>query len=241
MLKTFTGFATLLSLIFLGLNSALAQDNNTNQLWLDFNPSWNIGERQKIVADVDYRLNWPYSWDRFIVRAGYQYRVYNFLFKKLKTDEDFLAGLGLFYTLREDGENSFEIRPYQGYKVGFNINEHWKMKNYLRIEERIIHQEESNTSTFGMRVRYQIAADYLVRKAIYESARGFYVPLAVEFFFNIFEESPSYDVLRVTPGIGYQFNSDFKMHATVGYHFTQYDREGLNSVVYRLSVYKTLF
>ena len=63
----------------------------------------------------------------------------------------------------------------------------------------------------------------------------------VEFFFNIVEGSSVNDVLRVTPGIGYQFNSDFKMHATIGYHFTQYNRQGLNAVVYRISVYKTIF
>jgi hypothetical protein len=223
------------------VNAQSSSANYTNQLWLDFNPSWNIGDRQKIIADIDYRLNWPHSWNRFVVRAGYQYKSYNSLFKRLKSEEDYLAGLGFFYIIKDDGSQALEIRPYQGFKTTFFLSNRWKMRNYVRAEERFHVDLEDQTQSFGMRLRYQISTDYYVRGKIYLNGKGFYLPLAVEFFFDLVETSSANDVLRVTPGLGYQFNSDFKLQGTLGYHFTQFDKAGLNAVVYRISLYKTIF
>jgi len=239
--KTFAGFVMLLSLSLLGFNSALAQDNYTNQAWFDFNPSWNIGERKKIIADVDYRLNWPNSWNRFVLRAGYQYKSYNSFFKRLKSEEDYLTGLGFFYIVKDDGSQALEIRPYQGFKTTFFLSNRWKMRNYVRAEERFHVDLEDQTQSFGMRLRYQISTDYYIRGKIYLNGRGFYLPLAAEFFFDLVETSSANDVLRLTPGLGYQFNSDFKLQGTLGYHFTQFDKAGLNAIVYRISLFITIF
>ena len=113
------------------------------------------------------------------------------------------------------------------------------MKHYLRFEERIGVAPEQKESSFDVRVRYQIGTEYYIRNK--QSGAGFYIPLSVEFFFNLFSESGVNDVLRLTPGLGYQINSDFKIQATLGYHFTQFKTAGLNAVVYRVSMYKTIF
>ena len=44
-------------------------------------------------------------------------------------------------------------------------------------------------------------------------------PLSVEFFFNLKEADRYNDVIRISPGLGYKFNDEWKAEFYVSYHY----------------------
>jgi len=68
--------------------------------------------------------------------------------------------------------------------------------------------------------------------------------MSIELFFDMVKINQYNDVIRITSGLGYQFNSDFKTQFSLAYHYTQQELGGIaktNDVVFRLSINKTIF
>lgn len=217
----------------------------SQQLWASFNPSFKLTEKKQIKGDIDYRTISPPSWNRFIARGGMEVVTDGLVlkkFKKIKTQENYTYGAGLFYLNNNVGSNSFEIRPYQGYRVSFNVSERLAFGNYIRLEERFVFSQ-SDGNVFGVRIRYQVLGTINLQGLLFREGTGIYFPIGVEFFFNIRKTSQFNDVLRISPGIGYQINQGFKIQGGIAYHYTQ-DEAGdvakSNDLIYQFKVFKTL-
>ncbi|WP_299777233.1 DUF2490 domain-containing protein [uncultured Formosa sp.] len=221
----------------------ISDNDFTEQLWFDFNPSWNVGSGQKINGEFGYRTIWPKSWHRYIVRASYQSVLENQLFlKSVKHSETVVFGNGLFLLTSKKNDGSFEVRPFQGYKFSFNISPRFVLQQYLRTEQRFVFSGVEDNQIFGLRMRYQVKGIINLEGVFFEEGVGFYLPISVEGFFNLVQASQFNDVIRVTPGLGYQFNSDFKLEGSLAYHYTRQDSDKLvrtNDLVFRFRVIKT--
>ena len=69
-----------------------------------------------------------------------------------------------------------------------------------------------------------------------------YIPLSVEFFFNLKKADRYNDVIRISPGLGYKFNDEWKAEFYVSYHQsnnTSADDNSTNDFVFRLRIYKS--
>ncbi|WP_084399551.1 DUF2490 domain-containing protein [Pseudotamlana agarivorans] len=221
----------------------LEEDNSfTQQLWLSLNPSWTLKDSVSLKTDIGYRTVNSNSWDRYIARAGYEKQFSPFIFKNLKRTESYIGGLGLFYFNNKSGYNSLEIRPFQGYSLGFYITQRIHLTNYFRLEERFLITKQDSNNHFGLRFRYQIMANIGLQGFLFQEERGFYFPMGIEFFFNVVELSQFSDVIRITPGAGYQFDKTFKIQGMLAYHYTEQNIGGLyrtNDIIFRIKVVKT--
>ncbi|KAB1067941.1 DUF2490 domain-containing protein [Tamlana haliotis] len=220
------------------------EENNalTKQLWLSFDSTWELKDSTYLKTDVGYRTISTNNWDRYIARGGYEKNVTPFILKHLKRKESYIGGLGLFYFSNKAGHNSLEIRPFQGYRLNFDITKRIQLANYFRLEERFLITAQDNSNHFGLRFRYQIMANIGLQGFLFSDKRGFYFPVGIEFFFNIVELSQFSDVIRITPGAGYQFNPTFKVQGMLAYHYTEQDIGGIyktNDIIFRLKVIKT--
>ncbi len=237
-------FIFLLFTAFLAKSQSSENDFST-QYWLDLVPKWNLKGQSDLKLDLGYRTISPQTWQRFILRGQYEYYSYDLLFKSANTKERLIGGLGLFYLDAFEGSNSLEIRPMQGYQLDLEINSYLSIYQLLRFEERFEMKFDSNQDNdFGFRIRYKAQMDYEIGDLVFQKGTGFYIPFYVEVFLNIVSIKQFNDVLRISPGIGYQFNSDFKIQLTAAYQYTYEEFKELtrtNNVVFRLAVYKTIF
>ncbi|MBP1838212.1 DUF2490 domain-containing protein [Formosa algae] len=223
--------------------SVISDNDFTSQLWFDLNPSWDVGSGQKINGEFGYRTIWPKSWQRFIVRGSFQSVLENpLLFKNTKHTETVVFGTGLFLLTSKTSHNSFEVRPFQGYKFAFNISPRFVLQQYFRAEQRFVFSGAEDNQIVGLRMRYQVKGIINLEGVFFEDDMGFYLPVSIEGFFNLIQASQFNDVIRVTPGLGYQFNSDFKLEGSLAYHYTRQDSEKLvrtNDIVFRFRIIKT--
>ena len=65
----------------------------TNQLWLDFNPKWQISERLDVRGKVGAKSNYPRLWRKLYTTAEISYSIPKNIFKKLQYNERAYAGI----------------------------------------------------------------------------------------------------------------------------------------------------
>ncbi|CDF78113.1 conserved hypothetical protein (DUF2490), partial [Formosa agariphila KMM 3901] len=228
-------------------NGGLPVEDNefTQQLWFDFNPSWTVGDGQKFTGNFGYRTIMPKSWHRIIFKAALEKDFEKLIFKRFNHSEKLLFGTGFFIltTKESDEYGSFEIRPFQGYELGINLSPRIVFKQLFRLEERFVFSDAPENEVFGLRFRYQAQVIFNLAGVLFGEGEGFYIPIAIEGFYNLVSASQFNDVIRVTPGLGYQFNPDFKIDGSAAYHYTQQGNDdGLvrtNDIVFRFRIIKT--
>lgn len=215
----------------------------TSQLWFDFDPSWQLAAHQKVRGNFGYRTINPKSWHRVIFKGTFERDYDKLLFKRFKHKETLLFGNAFFILTKKDDYGSFEIRPYQGYSMSFNLTNRIVLGQTVRVEERFIFSGNPDNKVFGMRLRYQVKAVINLEGLWFGEDEGFYVPIAVEGFFNLVRASEFNDVIRVTPGLGYQFNAGFKIEGSLAYHYSKEELDKLtrtNDIVFRFRIIKTI-
>ncbi len=126
------------------------EDDVVPELWLDYNPSYSLSPKVDLYGDVGARTEIESEgWWRFIVRPNVRYSV---------SDAVIVAGgIGSFYTLNQDIEDRWEIRPWQG------VTAVWprlpfQLQHVFRLEERFEFNTETWRSTNSLRARYRLRA-----------------------------------------------------------------------------------
>lgn len=133
-------------------SSGASAEDNSQQIWLDYNPSWvlspsvtfggDVGYRTKLDTDVGFRL---------VLRPGVDL-PYKFV--------TFKAGIGNFWTISDEITNRWEIRPYQG--VGWVWPRTRVTFDHLaRLEERFDFNTVTWSSVNSLRGRYRLRLRYL--------------------------------------------------------------------------------
>lgn len=124
-----------------------AEDEVSPQLWVDYNPSWQVGPRVDVFGDVSARTEFgSQGWWRFVVRPSVRYQ-----FDRVQLS----GGIGNFFTLNDVIADRWEIRPWQG------VRSSWprgtvSFEHLVRLEERFDLNLRTWNSSSSLRVRYRL-------------------------------------------------------------------------------------
>ena len=126
-------------------------DDISPQLWLDYNPSWQVGPRVNVYGDVAARTELgSQGWWRFVVRPSVRYEL----------DAVQLAGgIGNFFTLNDVIADRWELRPWQG------VRSSWprgtiSVEHFLRLEQRFDFNLRTWESLNSLRIRYRLRPSF---------------------------------------------------------------------------------
>jgi hypothetical protein len=192
----------LISCVVLMLSAcgAAAQDDVSEQLWLDyhehfyFKPNWEFygdGGFRTILANSD--------WQRLYVRPSVR-------FHSPKHPWEGRGGVGLFYTKDALDVNQLELRPWLGLRIRWPRFEPLTFSNYFRLEGRLIWETEDWELDETLRFRYQLGTR--IPLELNRVQKYFYLPVSAEWFTNLGRDvAESYSSeLRLNAGLGYVFN-----------------------------------
>lgn len=232
---------TLIITLCLGFFQAFSQDEQgfiSQQIWLDYNPSFVVSNKLSIYGDVGARTIIPNSWFRYNLRAGVNYKPFILtdklpIFKNLQIH----AGIGDFYTQSVEDVNINELRLYQGVRVYWPNLKRVRFSHYLRFEERFENLFKYENTTFTARARYLLGAKIQFKKEFLQDA---YLPLSVEFFMSLGDGLYFNDVMRITPGVGYNFSDLTRMEFQTSYHNSRNSASESfqnNDLVFRLRLF----
>jgi hypothetical protein len=215
------------------------------QYWLDYNMKHAINDTKSISGFLAFRTKAPNVYDRYVINATYKIKNFkspSFLKLKKPLINSYHLGGGLFMTDYEENDNNLELRLMQGLQIYTPQIKGLYLNNYLRLEERFQKAINDEPWTFGLRMRYRVSTVLEWKKKGEKFDRGLYVPLSIEFFFNFKPSDRNNDQIRVSPGLGYKFNKDWRCEFLVSYHNVVNDAEEdqkTNDFVFRIRVYKS--
>lgn len=220
------------------------EDASVNaQFWTDFNERHNITDLRSISGFVGYRSISPQLFNKYMVVP-----TYNIIHTKspafMKLDKPLISsfhlGTGLYYTNNKYEADNFEFRLMQGFKFFLPSIDLIPLKNYIRLEERFQKTFDNSGWNTSFRFRYRISTAIEWKKHLLSFNKGMYVPINVEFFFNLKKADRFNDVIRISPGLGYKLNDEWKAEFYVSYHQsnnTSEDDDSTNDFVFRLRIY----
>ncbi len=217
----------------------------TSQYWLDYNMKSIIDENRSVSGFVGYRTLSPHTYSRFVVAPTYNIRHRKspeFMNLKKPLIHSFHLGGGAYYTNNFDTEDKLELRLMQGLQIFTPELKGIYLKNYLRLEERFQKTFDDSYWSFGLRLRYKISTVFEWKKRGESFNRGVYLPMSIEFFFNFNPADRDNDQIRISPGIGYKFNNEWRCEFLVSYHNIKDDlaNDGTsNDFVFRLRLFKS--
>ena len=235
----------LLIIVFNIVNHTLqAQENTqsivTEQVWIDFNPSYKISESFNLRGKIGAKAIFPTAWYKFYTSAEVSYKIPKFIFKKLKYNEKVYAGIDCYYVFLTEAPNVFEISPYQGYSLFWPNRESIIIKHNIELGERFQWALNNYDYSFGLKLSYEASVTYKFQGKILKYNKGFYLTGSVKFWWNLISNTIFNDVVRLTPGIGYEFSPKWKAAFLIGYNYTKNltsEKFHANNVIYRIRVY----
>ena len=214
------------------------------QFWTDFNQKYEFNEKSGVSGFLGYRSISPNVYDKWVLSGTYDIRNNRGLaFLKLKKPlvSSFHLGGGLFYTDNKDEKNNFEFRMSQGLKFFIPLMKFIPIQNYFRIEERFQKTFGGSSWNTSVRLRYRVATVIEWEKRLFAFNKGMYIPVNVEFFYSLSEAKIFNDVIRISPGVGYKLNDEWRAELYFSYHYTNNTSEqqdGSNDFVVRLRIFK---
>lgn len=187
-----------------GIRPAIAQEAS-RQLWLDYNPSWFLSEKVTIGGDVGYRTRIDVNQGfRLVLRPGVDLPYKHVIFK---------AGIGNFWTITDEIDNRWEIRPYQG--VGWvwprsKVN----VDHLVRLEERFDLNTVTWNSANSLRSRYRLRLRY--QFAVAKPDRFWRAYGSGEIFVTLAgEQGLQQEQFRVTMGLERSFSRLLRFRAQI--------------------------
>ena len=179
---------------------SLADDENSRQLWLDFDDHFYLSERWEFFGDTGYRAQVDDgTWKKLYARPSLRHHHRNYPLEGR-------FGLGVFWTYNEDSANQIELRPWGGVLFKWPKISILRFSHYVRLEDRIQWTTEDWDKETSFRLRYKLSTKIpLAREA---SEKYFFVPLSMEWFTDAeghINERYSTDT-RFDVGLGYIFS-----------------------------------
>ena len=235
-----------LLLIFFGYllyAQGVEDKSTTEQIWLDYNPAFSLSEKVDVYGDIGARTVFPNEWYRFVVGPSVRYKRPKLILKEINYKEELHFGIRFFFTANKNFSNRVEIRPFQGYKLNWPDRSRIVLQHYVRLEERFDLETANWVNTFGLRVRYQAKMILKFKGDWLSFNDGLYLPVRMEVFWNLKGAQQFNDVIRITPGIGFEFSPTWKTEFNFSYHYTRdtvEDDFATNDFVFRLRVFHTL-
>jgi len=159
-------------------------------MYFKFRPRW------EYYGDVGYRMipkDW--NWHTFLIRPSVRY-----IAPKLWEAS---GGIGFFQTFIEGGQNSFELRPWQGFKIKWPTITVVNFSHFFRLEERMFFPQ-GDSMEFNFRARYQLGARFTAYS--FGNEDYVFIPAYVEFFWNFGPKITEVfsNRTRISVGMGYR-------------------------------------
>ncbi|RLD26829.1 MAG: hypothetical protein DRI70_05175 [Bacteroidetes bacterium] len=218
------------------------------QTWLDYNVAYDLDEYKTIGGFIGYRTISPHIYDNFLLTSNYSIinqKSLKFL-KFLKLEKPLIHsyhfGARVNYVSNKNKEDDLEFRLMQGAKFFIPSFESFPLLNYIRLEERFQKTFDGSKWVVGLRFRYRISTVIEWNKLVFDFTKGFYIPMNIEFFFNLKKTDRFNDVIRISPGIGYKLNEEWRFELYGSYHNTLNTTEEVNTsndFVLRLRIHRS--
>lgn len=245
-------FILLLFTIFKTASQEQTEDVNVNQqLWLDYNMLHDIGDKETLSGFVGYRSITPYVYNNFLVVSRYNIvnqKTLKFLKLKKPFINSFHLGVRMNYIANINEKDDFEFRLMQGTKFYLPLIKEIPLYNFVRLEERFQKTFDGSNWNVGFRLRYRISTVIRWNKLLFNFTKGLYIPMNIEFFVNLKKVDRFNDVIRISPGLGYKLNEDWKFELYVSYQNTLNTVNKVNTInqgknsndfVLRLRIFKS--
>ncbi len=237
---------TLLIVSKINAQEELPEDASVNsQIWLDYNAKYRLNDRKSISGFAGYRSISPHIFDKFMIVPTMDIlhlKSPKFIKREKPLISSFHLGTGLFYTNNLNEANNFEFRLVQGLKFFLPSIDLIPLKTYIRLEERFQKTFDDSSWNVSGRFRFKVSTVLEWKKHLLSFNQGMYIPMSIEFFYNLKEADRYNDVIRISPGLGYKLNDDWKAEFYVSYHLsnnTSQDDESTNDFVFRLRIFKS--
>ncbi|MGA9237936.1 DUF2490 domain-containing protein [Robiginitalea sp.] len=227
-------------------DSIVDQEVQVNeQAWLDYNFKSLTNNSRFLSTQVGFRTINPSVYNRFLVISTLNLRAKRW-FKSKKEDSEPLIrsyhlGTGTIYTRNYNETDNFEIRFIQGVKFNIPTIKDFKLYNYTRLEERFQTAFDGDGWESGFRLRHRVSIAISWKKHYLNFTKGLYFPISAEIFFNLKKADQFNDVLRLSPGIGYKFESGLKLELYTIYNLSRNITEtndASNDFILRLRIYR---
>ena len=231
--------------VFYG-SSLSAQKNNsivTNQVWVDFNPRYKISDRFTLAGKVGAKAIYPKAWYKFYTSAEVAYSIPKFMLRKLKYKEKVYLGVDFYYVFFTELPDVIEISPYQGYTLTWPNRKRLDIRHNVELGERFQWDVQDWNYSFGLKVSYEASLTFKFQGDLWSYGKGFYLSASAKFWWNLISTTVFNDVVRITPGIGYEINPKWKTAFYIGYNYTRnltIDNFHANNIIYRFRVYYTI-
>jgi len=224
--------------VFIVLINFVYAQNTSQQIWLDYNPQWDINPSYTLYGSGGFRTIIPHSWDKLYITAAVRYApdpLFNIL---NKSQIELHGGFSFFYTINEDSDNQIELRPFQAYKMRWPHFERVKFTNRLQLEERFMFTAGEDDFEFELRLRYKIEAIFHRTKHLVDFTNGFYLPVSFEYIINLYSTESFNDGIKVTPGLGFSSEEkEWKIQFDLTYQYADKAEPGnftKSTIIYRL-------
>ena len=242
---THLSVALLLIALILRADIIVGQDESekkivTQQVWFDFNSSYDLSKRWGFDAKAGTKIIFPYSWYKIYLTGEFAYNIPKFIFKKLHYDEEVYFGVDAFYVINTEDEDIIEISPYQGYGIKWPNRKRLIIQHDLELGQKFQWGVKNLDYSFGLDLSYEGKITWKFHGDVWQYGRGFYLTCAFKFWWNLISTTVFNDVARITPGIGYQINPKWKTAFLMGWNYTRNltsENFSANNVIYRFRVY----
>jgi len=245
MLRVILIFCFLFCVSILRSQEDTPEDASVNsQFWFDFNARYQLDEKKSIQGFVGYRTISPHLFDKFMIVPTFDFlhtKSPKFIKSEKPLITSFHLGAALYYTNNIYEPDNFEFRLMQGMKFFLPSIDFVPLKTYIRLEERFQKTFDDSSWSVSGRFRFKVSTALEWKKHLLSFNKGMYIPMSIEFFYNLKEADRYNDVIRISPGIGYKFTDEWKAELYVSYHLsnnTSVDDESTNDFVFRLRIYK---
>ena len=215
------------------------------QFWLDYNFKSLTNHSRFISTQIGFRTISPSVYNRYLAISTLNLRAKRWFKSKNEDSEPLIRsyhlGAGTIYTRNYNETDNFELRFIQGAKFIIPTIKEFKLYNYTRLEERFQTAFDGDGWEAGFRLRHRVSVAISWKKHYLNFTKGLYFPISAEIFFNLQKANRFNDVLRLSPGIGYKFESGLKLELHGIYNLSRNITEtndASNDFVLRLRIYQ---
>lgn len=235
----------LLILLLLSFFSKAQESNTYREYLASYNFSNHYDEGKVFKGSLEVKANSPHEFNNFSYFGTFQSlnkKSNEYISFKNLRPRHWLLGAGYYYNQFLESRDRYEIRLMQGTSFYFKLGKHSNIKNYLRIEERFQRSLGDGSWSDGYRFRYKLSTAITWDKHLLNFAQGLYIPISLEAFINLQKAARFNDILRLSFGLGYKVNEQWKVEADLVYKRTLDQGFDINSnnFLFRLRFFHTL-
>lgn len=200
-----------LFVLFLVTSQIHAQEQNEKyrQLWVDFMLQKTFKNSLRYFSEFGprYLIQEKSGWSQLELSQNVQYNVF--------WNVDAIGGLLLNYTQQTDTTNlynSYEVRPWLGFRLNFNPNSKLMVSLFSRMEWRNLYYNNVETVQKSGRLRNRLEFTYSINHPNFYQDKLWYVTLDGEWYLPM-NENPGERFAnqgRIRAGFGYRQNYNWR-------------------------------